>query len=65
MYIVFDLEFRSKKAFHSIFINILTARIVCIHCQLEILDLDQYRRLNLGLGVPKRVETVLTPSPCD
>ena len=34
-------EYRNKKAFHSIFINILTARIVCIHCQLEILDLDQ------------------------
>lgn len=35
------IEFRSKKAFHSIFLNVLTARIVCVHCQIEILDVDQ------------------------
>ena len=41
LYLDLDSEYRGKKAFHSIFINVLTARIICIHCQLEILDLDQ------------------------
>lgn len=33
-------ESKTKKSFHSIFINVLTAQIVCVHCDIEIYDLD-------------------------
>ena len=36
-----SLESRKKKSFHSIFINVLTAKIVCVHCKIEIFDLEQ------------------------
>lgn len=35
-------ESKSKKSFHSIFINVLTAQIICVHCDIEIYDLDMY-----------------------
>ena len=41
MYPIINLETRAKKAFHSLYINILTAKIICVHCQIEIYDLDQ------------------------
>lgn len=39
-------ESKVKKQFHSIFINVLTAKIICVHCHKEIYDLDQYILLN-------------------
>lgn len=50
--IISHAESKHKKQFHSIFINILTAQICCLHCGIEIYDLDQYGNSSiLGLSL--------------